>query len=370
MELKNLTYIYQSGRIKRLNKKEDYPDEFFYGLSSLKNKFENTSVIEFEDNNMYKIFKFCFYILRKISGLPIYSEQLLSRKNIKLLRDSNLIILSNQRMGFSALPLLLINKLFKKQTSCVFVMGLYNINTKKKLKLLFRKVFTSVFLNTIDKIIFLSEGEYNYSNKKYKKIKNKFSFLPFCVDTKFWSSGNSHVQVSNNILFVGNDGMRDYKFAIEIAENMPDYQFTFITKNINHEDLKSNNIELINGLWSEETLTDNDIKNLYIKSALTIIPIKESLQPSGQSVALQSMSMGVPVVITKTEGFWEPNVYLDEKNIVFTEKNDISEWKNKIIHTLSNKEYYKKLAECGKETVFKNNNLDNFNNELNKILFN
>lgn len=370
MEFKNLTYIYGSGRIKRLNKKEVYPDEFFYGLSSLKTKFDKTSVIEFENNNISKILKFCFYILRRISGLPFYSEQLLSRKNIRLLRNSNLIVMANQGIGFSALPLLLINKLFKKQTSCVFVMGLYNINTSKKLKLLFRKVFTFIFLKTIDKIIFLSEGEYNYSNKKYNQLKSKFSFLPFCIDTKFWYSDNSRNQITNNILFIGNDGMRDYKFAIEIAKKMPNYRFTFITKNINKDDLESNNIELINGFWSEETLTDTEIKNFYKKSALTIIPIKESLQPSGQSVALQSMSMGVPVIITKTEGFWEPDVYIHEKNIVFTEKNDIEEWENKIAHILNNERYYKKLTESAKKTVHRNNNLDNFNNELNKILFN
>ena len=35
------------------------------------------------------------------------------------------------------------------------------------------------------------------------------------------------------------------------------------------------------------------------------MPLVETLQPSGQSVALQSMSMGLPVLITKTEGFWD-----------------------------------------------------------------
>jgi len=369
MELQNLTYIYQSGRKKRLSKKESYPDEFFYGLSTLKNRFQNTNVIEFENSNSIFL-NFFSYFLRKISGLPFHSEQLLLSKNIKLLKNSNLIVLTNQRMGFSALPLLLINKLFKQQTSCVFVMGLYNINTKKKLKLFFRKFFTYIFLKTIDKTIFLSEGEYNYSKIKYPKIKSKFSFLPFSIDTQFWNSNKNIDQINNNILFIGNDGMRDYKFAIEIAKNMPDYQFTFVTKNITKEDLNSNNVKLINGLWSEETLTDNDIKNLYNKSSLTIIPINESLQPSGQSVALQSMSMGVPVIITKTDGFWEPGIYINEKNIIFAEKNDIEEWTKKIYSVLNDEEQYKQISISAKKSVHKNNNLENFNNELLKILFN
>ena len=38
---------------------------------------------------------------------------------------------------------------------------------------------------------------------------------------------------------------------------------------------------------------------------MTIIPLKNSIQPSGQSVALQSMACGTPVVITETFGFWD-----------------------------------------------------------------
>ena len=47
------------------------------------------------------------------------------------------------------------------------------------------------------------------------------------------------------------------------------------------------------------------LKEIYDKSFISLIPLKDSLQPSGQSVALQSMSMMVPVIITKTVGFWD-----------------------------------------------------------------
>ena len=38
------------------------------------------------------------------------------------------------------------------------------------------------------------------------------------------------------------------------------------------------------------------------ESKITIIPLKNTLQPSGQSVALQSMANGTPVLISKTDG--------------------------------------------------------------------
>ena len=232
MLFNNLTYIYNSGRIKRFNNTENYPNEFFYGLNFMKEKFNKTEIIEIKNSSSFKLSSIIFKFLRKITGLPLYTENILTRSNFNILKKSDLIMLSNQNVGFTALPLIAVNKLFKKQTSCVFVMGLYNTNTTKKIKLLFRRFFTYIFLLTIKKIIFLSEGEYKYSKKKYKKLAHKFTFTPFCIDTKFWSTNENIQKNNNNILFIGNDLMRDYSFAINLARNMPDYEFTFVTKKI------------------------------------------------------------------------------------------------------------------------------------------
>lgn len=370
MNFNNLTYIYHSGRVSRLVKKEEYPQEFFYGLASLKNNFDHTTVIELEENKETTFKNYFFYFLRKISGLPIYSEQLIFKDNIKKIKQSDLIVCTNQSMGFSALPFIFMNKSNKKQISSVFVMGLYNVNTKKQIKILIRKLFTFLFIRTIDKIIFLSEGEYNYSIKKYKNYKNKFVFLPFCIDTKFWNAKNTILNEKKHILFMGNDGMRDYNFVIDLARSMPEYNFIFITKNIKNTEIKSENVKLYNGIWSEEILSDKDIREIYKNSIVSIIPINESFQPSGQSVALQSMSMEVPVIITKTSGFWEPNVYKDGKNILFVNKNDVEIWKNKILSLLNDENKRLQIIKDARKTVLENNNLENFNKELNKIFFN
>ena len=369
MKLKNLTYVYHSGRVNRYTSSRNYPEEFFYGLNSVKKHFENTDIIEFDNDLDSKLINLFSRFLRKISGLPFFLEKLISKNNFRKLINSNLIVLTNQRMGFSALPVLIITKLLKKQTSCVFIMGLYNVNTKKKIKLLMRQIFTYIFLLTIDKLIFLSEGEYEYSRTKYTKLKNKFSFIPFCIDTDFWKSSPNINKDTKDILFIGNDGMRDYKFVIELAKKMPEIQFTFITKKIQQADLLSDNVTLINGVWSEETLSDEDIKKLYENSALSIIPLHESLQPSGQSVALQSMSMGIPVLITRTEGFWEPKIFEHQKNIIFIKNNEIQAWEKQIVEIFENYEMSNLIASNARKLVTENNNLLKFNKKLDSIIF-
>ena len=59
---------------------------------------------------------------------------------------------------------------------------------------------------------------------------------------------------------------------------------------------------------------------LYHDADLTIIPLIDTLQPSGQSVALQSIVCGTPVLITKTSGFWDPTKFKNKINIMFFEK--------------------------------------------------
>ena len=88
----------------------------------------------------------------------------------------------------------------------------------------------------------------------------------------------------NKILFIGNDGRREYDFALNIASSMPEYDFLFVTSNIEPNNVKSNNVTLIKGQWNQKLLTDSEIKEIYNKSLISIIPIRNSYQPSGQSV--------------------------------------------------------------------------------------
>ena len=38
------------------------------------------------------------------------------------------------------------------------------------------------------------------------------------------------------------------------------------------------------------------------------------------------MASGTPVIITRTEGFWDKENFIDNMNILFVEKNNIEKW--------------------------------------------
>jgi glycosyltransferase involved in cell wall biosynthesis len=77
------------------------------------------------------------------------------------------------------------------------------------------------------------------------------------------------------------------------------------------------NVELQYGSWHTQALDDSGLRDLYRRAACVVIPLKDSIQPSGQSVALQAMACGTPVVLTKTKGLWEDSGLEDGENVLF-----------------------------------------------------
>ena len=103
----NVTYIFTSGRMSKINNR-DYSEDFFYGCRHLINKGFNVNIIEF--NNINKFLKKFEYYLSKFFSLPLYFFSIFSLKNIKLIKNSNNVIMISESTGFATLPLLILLK--------------------------------------------------------------------------------------------------------------------------------------------------------------------------------------------------------------------------------------------------------------------
>ena len=176
-------------------------------------------------------------------------------------------------------------------------------------------------------------GEYKLA-KNHIKNREKVVFIPFHIDCDFWETSELKIEENNQILFIGNDGNRDFDLLIDIAKIMPEKNFVFVSSNQQILNLKLPNVTVITGNWRDGFLSDLELKKIYQKSRLVILPLKNSTQPSGQSVALQSMSMGIPVLISKNKGFWDGENFVENKNIFFQTTNDPQSWSKKLITCL------------------------------------
>lgn len=364
---KKIIYLFGEGRNKRIENLEDSSDEFFYGYNYIKNIYKDTENIEMNPHLKKPISNLVDKFLRKICHLPFFFSQIITFKNLKKILQCNVIIATNDRIGLSSLPLILVAKIFKKIKVLVIVMGLFS-NTNKNKDNLLDKFFLYVFLRTVDQFLFLGKPETEKAKSLYRKFSHKFYFLPFCINTNFWKTKVTEEQkVKNNIAFIGNDGNRDFNKVLEISYLLPEINFIFVSQNFNSKNIPTN-VELYKGSWGENTLTDLEIKKIYSRSKLTILPLKESIQPSGQSVTLQSISSGTPVMITKTEGFWDTSKYQNKKNILFIDNNSVENWVKEIKEIYNNDLLLHKIKQQGIELIEEEYNLNKFVKQLQQFL--
>ena len=370
MKNQNITYVFERGRKSKLSE-IDSSKEFFYGYHYFVNEFKNVNLIELKgsDHKNSNLWFFIDKILVKISNLPFHFSRIEKKKMYKDLINSNIVIFTNERSAMSSL--LTFRKIKKKKeiNSLVIVMGLFVKPKKTIFQKVFQKVFIKIFLKVFDNIVFLSRTEYGIAKKNYSKFQRKFHYLPFSVDTKFWKlDENIDFSKKDKLLFIGNDGRRDFNKIIEIAKQLTEYNFLFVTDKISNQELKSDNVQLIQGHWNLNILTDLQIKEIYSEAKVSIIPLKNSLQPSGQSVAQQSMAMGVPVLISKTEGFWDFKNYKNNFNIVFQEDEEINSWVKTIRKLYNDNQKLEEISKNGLSLIKETNNLENFYINLKEIL--
>jgi glycosyltransferase involved in cell wall biosynthesis len=365
---KKVTFVYQTGRARKLDSKIAYAKDMFYTYFNFADEFD-TEIIEFRNFELTLINRFFLVfereVIRRFFKIPAYWVFLTSKDNFNKLYKSDAIILSTNRVASSVLPMLILIKLLKRRVSVsFFVLGLYSSRPKYIILRFFQSIYYNILFLTSNNIFFIGEGEYLFAKKQNRFFSKKFQYTPFGIDIDFWKTKNQAEDIKKNgILFVGNDSNRNFDTVLEISKELRNIDFTFVTNKISDSDIGSN-VTLHQGTWGDPAISDAELKLLYQKNRLTIIPLKESLQPSGQSVALQSMAVGTPVLITKTAGLWDNKNLIDDKNILFLQSDNPKEWKDKILRVYHDQEKLEKVSINSVKCVEEFFSIDQFYNEI------
>ena len=360
MNNKKILYIFGPGRLEKISKDSSQAKEFYYGYFNLKNKYNLDAFEASKDvsnrSGIRKILHFYDRAVVKLTSFPSYSTEIVSIKNMKSYSESQVAIFTSDALFLSFLPAVLFYKIIgKKINNIVITMGLLGKPPNRKFKKITDKLFLKLIHFSADKFVFLGRGEYELSKKVFPKYKSKINFIPFCIDTEFWSNNPKNEKAG--ILFVGNDGKRDYELLVKLVDRMQDQQFTFISNfDFNYFE---KNLNIIRGNWYKKLLSDEEMRNYYTNSKLTILPIKQTYQPSGQSVGLQSISCNTPILISKTNGFWDSDRFVRKYKVNFVSNNTVEEWSSAINNILNS---YKNFE------LTKNNSAE-FNEEYNLEIF-
>jgi len=73
------------------------------------------------------------------------------------------------------------------------------------------------------------------------------------------------------------------------------------------------------------------------------------------------MSMGVPVIISLTSGFWDNEKFTDEVNIFFEKENNLDSWEKKIDSLFNEVHKLKYVSTNSAELIANNFDIKSFN---------
>lgn len=218
-----------------------------------------------------------------------------------------------------------------------------------------RREISAALLNRMHTLLF-GEAELQPMREFFHLPENRISVNLFGVDTKFWRPDPA---VKRDIVFaIGNDGRRDFKTLVEAAAQI-DAPVHIITKLPLPETLPANVVHH-RGSWHGTELSDERVRELYQRARAVVVPLQASNQPSGQSVTLQAMACGAPVVLTETGGLWSHEQMIADRNVLFVQPGDSAELATRVRELIADEQMIERLGRAGRETVEQSGNIELF----------
>lgn len=218
-----------------------------------------------------------------------------------------------------------------------------------------RREISAALLNRMHTLLF-GEAELKPMREFFHLPESRISVNLFGVDTNFW---RPDLAVKRDIVFsIGNDGRRDFGTLVEAAKQI-DAPVHVITKLPMPETLPANVVHH-RGSWHGTELSDERVRELYQRARAVVVPLHASNQPSGQSVTLQAMACGAPVILTETEGLWSREQMIADHNVLFVPPADSAQLAARVRALIADEQMVERLGQAGRGTVERSGNIELF----------
>ena len=199
----------------------------------------------------------------------------------------------------------------------------------------------------LDHIYFLGAADRDASCTRFGIVRERTSLLTFGVDTDFWSPGASPADGADYVLAVGSDLNRDYTTLLEAEFDMPLRIVTRLPVQVP----PGRDVEILRGNLKSSAITDKHLRELYRSAAAVVVPLHDVYQPSGQSVTLQAMACGAPVVLTRTKGIWDPTALRHGENCMLVDPHTPGQIADALDILASDLGLRNRLASSARETA-------------------
>lgn len=242
--------------------------------------------------------------------------------------------------------------------------GLFDFYERTKNNIFFnkKKIFKKAIEN-LDHLFFFGSEDREKSIEFFKIKKNKTSVFNFGVDTDFWHKDEGNLNEEYDVFSVGSDKHRDYSLLNGLNLN---YKFLILTKlKVNFD---SKNFQVISGSKEAPRVTDEELRKLYNRSKIVLVPLRQTYQPSGQSAVLQAMACGKVVILTETNGIWDRKLFEHEKNIILIKPYDKNSLKFYLEKLVIDKKLRDTIGNNARNTAKKSFSLNRMNDDFKKLI--
>lgn len=285
-------FLFKAGRKLRLEPNK--PTEFFYGFAEL--HAAGCPVAMFEEAELGieptwpRIVEAAAGKLTRVLGAHARVVKQLDRALPGPLAAFEVLICTTQTLGMAAAALHRLGRHSKRVVT--MAMGLI----EPEATALERYVISRIFSGTTLAVLSRSESEWlrNISGMQVHDFQ-------FGVDLSFWSPANS-LAAGEAVISIGNDWNRDFETLIEAwRDDFP--PLTILTSLPIISDKPNVKVEL--GDWRSAVISDEALRMRLRRARLVVVPLRDTIQPSGQSATLQAMACAKPVILSANRGLWD-----------------------------------------------------------------
>lgn len=351
-----VAFLYMKGRLRRLPEVEQgtAPTEFFYGAIEMGQQGYEIEHYEIDPKDSGSFAERLLGTLWLRSARPVKLEastltqayqlaKVLNRADCLVATGGNIAyaLAALARVGIIRRPIIGIQ--------CGILNFVHSPARRWASRALLRRMHTMLF----------GLSELAPMRQSFDLSEDEISVNYFGVDTQFWQPGTAQRDI---VLAVGNDGRRDFATLVAAAECI-DAPVHIVTKLPLPSPLPAN-VTNHRGSWHGTEISDVQIRELYQRALAVAVPLIPSPQPSGQSVALQAMACGCPVVLTETEGLWSRDHMKDGRNVLLVPPGDAAQLAVKLNAAIADTRAGRALGQAARESVERIGNIENFAAEM------
>ncbi|MBF0283094.1 MAG: glycosyltransferase family 4 protein [Magnetococcales bacterium] len=175
----------------------------------------------------------------------------------------------------------------------------------------------------LDRILFFGPEDQRLCESRYDLPEGRAEMLHFGVDESFWRpapDGDDPAEAPRELFACGSDFSRDFATLIQAPTTLPVTLLTSLRVDIPPS--QRQRVTLLASNFYQQALTDESLRQRYQRALAVVVPLLPVNQPSGQSVTLQAMACGKPVILSRIPGLWAPEILRDGENCLLIPPRD------------------------------------------------